>query len=235
MKIPRPLVRGRLIKRYKRFLADVELEDGTTITAHTANPGSMLGLKAPGSEVLLTHHPHGKRKLPYSWDFVRVGRSWVGVNTGWPNRLVEEALEAEQLPELAGYGSWRREVAYGSRKSRIDLLGSDPGRCYVEVKNVSLVEGRVAMFPDAVTERGRKHLLELADVAREGHRAVLCFVVQRRDAGAVSPADAIDPAYGETLREVLAVGVEAIAYQARFDLRGATIRLENSLPVVIPS
>lgn len=214
MKLP-PLIPGRLIKRYKRFLADVELEDGSLVTAHCPNSGSMQGCNLPGSPVMLSLSPNPNRKLAYTWELVQVGGYWVGLNTMLPNRLAEEAILDGTIAELQGYPRLRREVPYGSERSRIDiLLEGEQGRCFVEVKNVTLVEDGLALFPDAVTERGQKHLRELMEVVRNGERGVILFTVQRGDGAAVAPADAIDPAYGRLLRQAVAQGVEALAYRA---------------------
>lgn len=214
MKLPL-LIPGRLIKRYKRFLADIELEDGSVVTAHCPNSGSMLGCNRSGSPVMLSRSDNPTRKLAYTWELVQVDRWWVGLNTMLPNRLVEEAILNGTITELQGYARLRREVAYGSERSRIDLLlEGEQGRCYVEVKNVTLVEDDRALFPDAITERGQKHLRELQEVVQSGHRGVILFTVQRGDGRAVAPADAIDPAYGKLLRKAVANGVEALAYRA---------------------
>lgn len=229
MRFP-PLHRGTLLRRYKRFLADVELDDGSVITAHCANSGSMKGVVRDGQQVLLSHHDDGKRKLVYSWELARVGRTWVGVNTARPNHLVAEAIGKGRIAELAGYGSLRKEVKYGVN-SRIDILLEDDTRppCYVEVKNTTLAVDRTAMFPDSVTTRGQKHLRELTAEVERGNRAVMVFWVFRGDCEAFAPADEIDPDYGALLREALAAGVEALAYAAKVDRRGVTAR--ERLPV----
>lgn len=232
MKFADPLIPGRLVRRYQRFLADVELMDGSIVTAHCANSGSMLGNKEPGSQVLLSISPNRNRKLPYTWELIDVGGHWVGINTSLPNRLARDGIEGGIVSELQGYATIRGEVPYGTN-SRIDLLlEGTAGRCYVEVKNVTLVEGRRALFPDSVTERGQKHLRELLQVVAEGHRGVIFFVVQRGDADSVSPADAIDPVYGRLLREVVAGGVQALAYQAA--VTPTEIRLVRPLPILLP-
>lgn len=229
MKLP-PLIPGRLIKRYKRFLADVALEDGSLVTAHCPNSGSMLGCNLPGSPVMLSLSPNPNRKLAYTWELVQVDGFWVGLNTMLPNRLAEEAILDGTIVELQGYQNLRREVPYGSERSRIDiLLEGDQGRCFVEVKNVTLVERGLALFPDAVTERGQKHLRELMEVVRNGGRGVILFTVQRGDGAAVAPADGIDPVYGRLLREVVKKGVEALAYRAL--VRPEDIRLTERLAV----
>jgi len=216
MKFSQPLISGTLIQRYKRFLADIRLESGAVVTAHTANSGSMMGLTAPGNRVYLSSHDSPNRKLKYAWEIVEVGPILVGINTSVPNRLVEEGIPMGFLKELRGYGEIRREVPYG-KNSRVDLLLSNGERekCYVEVKNVTLVEKEKAFFPDAVSERGQKHLLELAEVVKKGHRAVLFYVLQRNDSKVIAPADHIDGEYGKILRKVVKKGVEVIAYQAR--------------------
>ncbi len=217
MKLP-PLVKGRLILRYKRFLADVELADGAAVTAHCANPGSMMGLKAPGSAVWLSVTDDPKRKLKHSWKLIEVDFGWrgpqlVSLDTGHPNRLAEEAIMAGAIPELAGYATLRREVAYG-RNSRVDLLLTAPGRAdaYVEVKNVHLMRRPgLVEFPDSVTARGAKHLEELGDMAEAGRRAVMLFVVQMQ-ASSFSIAGDIDRAYDAALSRAMARGVEALVY-----------------------
>jgi len=232
VKLP-PLIKGTLVRRYKRFLADVQLESGEVIVAHTGNPGRMIGLIDPGNTVYLTYHDNPRRKLKHSWDLVKVGRTLVRINTQWPNRIVAEAIEAGQVPELTGYAALEREVKVGN--SRLDIRLTDPSRppAWVEVKNVTLIDGRVARFPDAVSERGRKHLYELRDRVRAGERGVLVFLVQRADADAVGPADEIDPAYGDALREVTAEGVEALALQAKVSVARRRIGVVRSLPVVL--
>ena len=231
MKLPQPLFHGTLIRRYQRFLADVELDDGTLVTAHTPNTGSMQGCARPGSPVLLSKSGNLARKYPHSWELVHTDGLWVGINTMLPNALVREGIEDGTIAELAGYQQIRGEVPYGSG-SRIDLLLSgERGNCYVEVKNVTLVEGGRALFPDAVSARGQKHLRELMEVVRLGHRGVNLFVVQRGDGESVSPADAIDPAYGALLREAAQAGVELLAYRASVTL--TEVRLSQCLPVLL--
>jgi sugar fermentation stimulation protein A len=231
MELPHPLTPGRLLRRYKRFLADVELDDGAVVTAHCPNSGSMLGCALPGSPVLLSRSDNPTRKLAYTWELVRVEAGWVGINTGLPNRLVREGIERGIVAELQGYGRIRQEVCYGSERSRIDLLLEEPGRCYVEVKNVTLVVNGIARFPDAATTRGQKHLRELMAMVAGGARAVNFFVVQHAGARAVGPADAIDPAYGSLLRQAARAGVELIAYQA--SVTPTEIALCRPLPVVL--
>lgn len=231
MRFPAPLLPGTFGRRYQRFFADVRLADGRLVTAHCPNSGSMLGCLAAGSPVYLSHHPDRGRRLLYTWEMVRVGRAWVGINTLWPNRLVVEAIDNGVLAELQGYEEIRREVQIG-RGTRLDLSLEGPGRrCYVEVKNVTLRTGRLAAFPDAVTERGTRHVRELVRLARRGHRAALVFVVQRGDCDAFRPADEIDPTYGRLLRRAVRESVEVLAYEARVTPRG--ISLVRRLPLVL--
>lgn len=230
-KLPIPLYSGTLLRRYKRFLADILLDNGTEVTAHCPNSGSMLGCNLPGSRVLLSRSNSPHRKYSFTWELVEAGGGWVGINTGLPNRLVREGIEAGLVKELQGFSLIRPEVPYGEN-SRIDLLlEGDGGRCFVEVKNVTLMENGKARFPDAVTTRGQKHLRELMQVVSQGDRGVIFFVVQRGDAGSVSPADDIDPEYGRLLRKAVGHGVEALAYQAL--VTPEEIRLLKRLPVVL--
>ncbi len=231
MRLPTILYPGRLIRRYQRFLADIELENGMVVTAHCPNSGSMKGCASPGSRVLLSKSKKLERKLLYTWELVEVDRGWVGINTGYPNRLVREGIEQKVISELQGYASLREEVRYGEN-SRIDLLLEGvSGLCYVEVKNVTLMEGARALFPDAVTLRGQKHLRELMTMVHQGHRALIFFVVQRQGGDFVSPADKIDPEYGRMLRVAVTGGVEALAYQAL--VTPEEIRLDIKLPVIL--
>ena len=231
MHFPAPLIEARLIRRYKRFLADVELSDGTVTTVHCANPGAMTGLAEPGMRVLLSRSASLTRKLPLSWELVEAGGGWVGINTAHPNRLVEEAVADGTIAELAGYTTMRREVRYG-RNSRIDLLLSAEGRpdAYVEVKNVHLSRRPgLAEFPDSVTARGAKHLGELADMAAAGHRAVMVYLVQRGDCAGFRLAADVDPTYAAAFARARAADVEAIAYACRLSPEG--IHVDRRLPL----
>ena len=234
MRYPRPLVEGRLIRRYKRFLADVQLPHGV-VTAACPNTGSMMGCCEPGSRVWLSEHDTPSRKYRHTWELVEVGRTMVGINTSLPNALVAEAIADGTLAELSGYGSMRREVGFGEERSRVDLVLEQEGRepCYVEVKNVTAAASRgVALFPDCVSDRGARHLRELARLRGQGLRPVQVYCVQREDVREVRPADAIDPVYGRTLREAIAAGVEVLAYRAKVTAR--EIRLAERIPVVTP-
>ncbi len=230
MKFPDPLIKGTLVKRYKRFLADVELEDGQLVTAHCANSGSMLSVKEPGSDVWLSPARNPNRKLKYTWELLAIGDALVGINTALPNALVEEAVKAGAIAELAGYETLRREVKYG-KNSRIDLLLQDASKpdCYVEVKNVTMKRTQnptePAEFPDSVTARGTKHLVELSDMVAAGARAVMLYLVQREDCSGVSIAADIDPVYALALEEALTSGVEVLCYGCNMSIEG--IRVEG--------
>jgi sugar fermentation stimulation protein A len=229
MQFSAPLIPATLIRRYKRFLADVALPSGETVTAHCANPGSMIGLAVPGAPVWLSRSDNPKRKLAHSWELVEVdlgsGVELVGINTTNPNALAAEAIAAGRIPELAGYRSIRREVKYG-RNSRVDFLLEEPARppCYVEIKNVHLMRRKgLAEFPDAVTKRGAKHLLELADMVAAGARAVMLFLVQIASAERFALARDIDPAYGAQFDRARAQGVEALARRCRLTRAGVEV------------
>lgn len=220
MRLP-ALTEGRLVRRYRRFLADVRLPDGTVVTAHCPNTGSLLGCADPGLRVWLARAASPRRRLAWSWLLVESPQgALVWIDTARSNTVVAEAIAAGAVPPLAGYAGLRREVRFGREGSRVDLLLEDParGRCYVEVKHVTAVDGAgYAIFPDAVTERGRRHLRELVRHRMAGDRAAVVFCVARGDARALRPADEIDPAYGAALREAVAAGVEAIALRCAVD------------------
>jgi len=229
MQFDPPLVAGTLIRRYKRFLADVRLDDGREVTAHCPNPGSMRTCAEPGWRVFLSPANNPARKLKWTWEIVLAGEDAAPtlVNTSRPNRVVQEAIEAGLVPELLGYGSVRPEVKYG-QNSRVDLLLQDAADggpdCFVEIKNVTLLAGPGrAAFPDSVTKRGAKHMAELAREVQAGHRSVVFFLVSRADVGEMAPADEIDPAYGQALRDAVAAGVEVLAYQASIDVAGVSL------------
>jgi sugar fermentation stimulation protein A len=224
-----PLLPARLVRRYKRFLADVEIE-GRIETVHCANPGSMMGLAEPGSRVWLSRSANPARKLPLTWELVEVaGGLLVGINTGYANRLAEEAMGRGLIPGLAGYPAWRREVAYGAG-SRIDFLLTAPDRplCYVEVKSVTLARGEAAEFPDSVTARGTRHLRELVEMRRQGARSVMLFLAQRQVCRSFAVAGDIDPAYAAALAAASGAGVEILAFGCRVSPQG--IELGGPLP-----
>jgi sugar fermentation stimulation protein A len=223
------LIRGTLIRRYKRFLADVRLDDGRTVTAHCPNSGSMQACCQPGRPVYLSVHDNPRRKLRYTWELIHMPTSLVGVNTLVPNRLAAHAIAAGDVDALRGYATIRREVKAG-KNSRIDIRLTSPDRrpCFVEVKNCTLVAAGLATFPDAVTLRGQKHLVELQNLVAADCRCAMFFLVQRMDARRFAPADHIDAAYGKKLRQAVKNGVEILVYDVTIDLTG--IRLNNKLP-----
>ncbi len=223
------LIPGTLLKRYKRFLADVRLETGEIVTAHCPNTGSMKGCAEPGRTVYLSSHNNPKRKYKYTWELIAMPTSLVGVNTLVPNRLVFKSIDQKLIPELSEYNSIRREVKIGEH-SRIDMMLSDAGgkRCYVEIKNCTLVSEGIARFPDAVTSRGLKHIIELENLAGAGHRCMMFYFIQRMDAQVFQPADHIDPAYGRRLRQAAENGIEILAYDVRIDLQGIELNKKIS-------
>jgi sugar fermentation stimulation protein A len=230
-----PLIPATLVRRYKRFLADVVLPDGEEITAHVANPGAMTGLATPGARVFLSRSDKASRKLPYSWELVEAdlgsGPELVGVNTAHPNVIAAHALAAGAVEGLSGYASVRREVKYG-QSSRVDFLLESPDRppCYVEVKNVHLMrERRLAEFPDAVTARGARHLDELSAMVVAGHRAVMLYLIQIGSAERFALARDIDRRYGEAFDRARAAGVEALAYRCTISEEG--IALDEAVPI----
>ena len=232
MRFPSPLVEARLIRRYKRFLADVQFPNGETATVHCANPGAMTGLADPGMRVFLSKSESKTRKLAWSWELLEIGDVLVGINTAHPNKLVAEAIANDAIPEIAGYDQVRREVRYG-KNSRIDILLSADTRpdAYVEIKNVHLMrrEG-LAEFPDSVTARGAKHLEELSGMVAEGHRAVMLYLIQRSDAKQFRLAGDIDPRYAAAFERARNAGVEMIAYDCRLSLD--EIVVNNPVPLL---
>jgi sugar fermentation stimulation protein A len=236
MRFPSPLIPATLVRRYKRFLADVVLPGGVEITAHVANPGAMTGLAVPGTRVWLSKSDNPARKLPYSWELAEVdlgsGLELVGVNTGHPNPLIGAAIAAGAIPELGGYGALRREVKYG-RNSRVDFLLEHEGKpsCFVEVKNVHLMRAKgLAEFPDSVTARGAKHLDELAAMVAQGHRSVMVFLVQIGSADRLALARDIDPRYGSAFDRARMLGVEAFAYRCVISVNGIVVA--DAVPVL---
>ena len=237
MKFTAPLERGTLTKRYKRFLADIVLNNGTEITASCPNTGSMMGLIEPGNPVWLSTSDNPKRKYRHTWEMVEVkapgATTVVGINTGRPNTIVSQAISDGKIPELSGYLSLRNEVKYGTN-SRIDILleTEDKPDCYVEVKNVTLLRRKgIAEFPDGVTARGAKHLLEMSEMVRQGARAVMFYLAQRADAERLTFATDIDPAYLEAYLRARDAGVEAIAYGC--SVSADEIVLDRKLPIFV--
>lgn len=215
MDFPQPLVRGTLVSRYKRFFADVVLDDGTPVTAHCPNPGAMLGLNTPGLPAWLSKSDDPKRKLAHTLELVEADGGLVGINTLHPNRIVAEALAADAIPEVSGYATHRREVRYGAN-SRVDFLLEHPDRtpCWLEIKNCHLRRAdTLAEFPDCVAARSLKHLRELTAMVEAGQRAVMLFVIQRTDCDVFAACAELDPAYARGLTEAAANGVEVLAYR----------------------
>ena len=242
MKFTPTLIHGRLVRRYKRFLADMILDDGTLVTAHCTNSGTMKSCLEEDAEVWLTPVDDPRRKTRFTWEMIRINGDWVGINTFNPNALAKEWVDRGIVPGLEGICNLRREVKW--EDSRFDLYGEMAGDgsgaesaaesrrgCFIEVKNVSMKEGDRALFPDAVTERGRKHLNTLIRVKKAGMRAVMLYVVQRMDVRIFSPARDIDPAYGQALDKAIRNGVEIIVVQAR--VTPESIEYHRTLPVVM--
>lgn len=228
MKFDKPLIPGKLIKRYKRFLADIELDSGEFITAHCPNSGSMKSCTHPGWKVILSENDNPKRKYKYTWEMVHNEKCWIGINTMVPNIIAEEAIKNDTISELNEYTEIKREVKYGEN-SRIDiLLKNERETCYVEIKNVTLVEDDGNYyFPDSVTSRGLKHLHELMEMKKLGHRAVMLFVIQRSDGKIFKPAAHIDPKYAEGLKSAYDNGVEILVWKA--EVKPTDIKLTNEI------
>lgn len=230
-----PLIQGRLIKRYKRFLADVELDTREIITAHCPNTGPMTGISIPGSLVQVSKSNSPKRKLAYTWEMIQVGSTWVGTNTAMPNRVIKQALQQKLFPELATrYNEVRFEVPYGQdKKSRIDFLltgKENQPPIYLEVKSVTLSTENLALFPDTVTTRGQKHLRELIDLVPET-KAVMLYFINRGDCNLFAPSDRCDPKYGELLRQAVVRGVEVLPYRFEITPQGINyLGLADFLP-----
>ncbi|MCE5248934.1 DNA/RNA nuclease SfsA [bacterium] len=227
-----PLVPGILVRRYKRFLADVELPDGSVVTAHCANTGSMKQVSDPGSPVMLTTADNPDRKTKWDWQLIMVNGLWAGINTSVPNMLLREGFETGRIDVFRGYVTISMEVKYGERNSRADAVLSGPhDKLFVEAKNVTLVENRRALFPDAVTARGAKHLEELAAMVRRGHRAAMFFLSQRMDSDSIGIAADIDREYARGIERAIAGGVEVIAWRAKVTVEG--IELDSELPFIL--
>jgi len=218
------LIQGALVRRYKRFLVDVRLRNGHVVTALCPNTGSMRACSEPGRTVFLSHQNRPERRLKYTWEMIEMPGSLVGVNTGIPNSLVKASIMSGKIPELAGFEQIHSEVKYG-KNSRIDLLLlRGKKRCFVEIKNCTLVEKGIAYFPDAITSRGLKHLKELQNEVRSGNRAFMFYLVQRMDAKVFRPAYHIDPEYSRELKKAKANGVKILVYDVHLDLEGISLR-----------
>lgn len=231
MKFNKPLIPGILIRRYKRFLADVELTDGTVVVAHCSNTGSMMQVSEPGSQIMLTQADNPDRKTRYDWQMTKVGSFWAGINTAVPNILLREGFENGLIKQFRDFDSIRMEVPYGKNSRADAVLTGKSGKMFVEAKNVTLVENGRALFPDAVTSRGIKHLDELAGMMNSGHRAAMFFLSQRMDAESAGIAAHIDPEYAERLSDVIGKGVEVIAWRAKVTLEG--IEIDRELPFIV--
>jgi sugar fermentation stimulation protein A len=226
-----PLIQGTLIKRYKRFLADVRLTDGSIVIAHCPNTGAMTGCAEPGWKVWLSPSTNPKRKLLYTWEVVLTDKHhWIGINTHKANALVKESIQENKISELVGYASLKAEVKFGEENSRIDFLLTDSEKadCYVEVKSVSLLDNNVGYFPDAKTIRGQKHLRELSLIANQGKRAVLLFCVQHSGIQSVQVATQIDPDYAKELKQAMLSGVQILCYGCKISLE--KIYINQPLP-----
>jgi len=233
-----PLIEARLIKRYKRFLVDVQLENNSILTAHCANTGAMTGCKPDNARVWLSRSDNPGRKYPHSWQLVELDHQHLAcINTGLTNSVARMAIEQEKIPELVEYNKITAEVVYGNESSRVDFLleataHKNKSRCYVEVKHVTLkLESGLGAFPDSVSIRAQKHLRELQYQLEQGDRAVLLFLIMRSDIDQITPADSIDPVYGQLLRQAINKGVEVLAYKTEISLQG--IKVTHSIPVIL--
>lgn len=228
-----PLIRGRLKKRYKRFLADIQLETGEVVTAHCPNSGSMKDIKEEGLSVWVQHNPDSKNKLKYRWELVEADNTLIVANTMMANKVVEQALESRLIKEVGTYTSFRREVKYGTN-SRIDFCLDYGGerKGYVEVKSVHMKRGELAVFPDSVTTRGTKHLEELIEVVEQGYEAFVCFLVQRSDCLNFQPATSIDPSFSSTLKKAIERGVHVFSYCTQVTPEG--IEFSQKIPILKP-
>lgn len=219
---------GTLIKRYKRFLAEIRLDDESEVMAHCTNSGSMKSCIENGAEVFLTPVNDPKRSTKFTWEMIKINGNWVGINTGNPNKLAFEAISEGKIPELTCYTKVTREVVFGD--SRFDIFAENVSeKCFIEVKNVTLKEGKYALFPDSVTKRGQKHLKTLMEVKAAGMRAVMLYIIQRTDVEIFAPAKTIDPDYAKTLKLAVEAGVEVIAMQAK--VTPEKIELTTKLPI----
>ena len=230
MKFENNLVKGKLIRRYKRFLADVELADGTVVVAHCTNSGSMKTCIEEGAPVYLSPAKDPNRKTKFTWEMIFINGAWIGINTMIPNKLAFDAIKNDEIEKLRGYTTVKREVKFGD--SRFDIYAeNETEKCFVEVKNVTMKVANSALFPDAVTTRGRKHLETLIEVKKQGMRAVMLYIIQRMDVDTFGPAEDIDPEYAKSLRKAITNGVEVIAVQAKVSPEG--IEIVKELNVII--
>lgn len=228
IKFSHPLIKATLVKRYKRFLADIILENGEEVTCHCPNTGSMKSCGAQGDTIYVLPSSDPKRKLKYTWEYTQTKGGFIGINTQRPNRIVEDAIVNNIIPELQGYSTIKREQKYGNN-SKIDLLLEAKGKtsCYVEIKNVTLLEDNTLLFPDAITVRGQKHLKELISIKERGYRAVMFYLINRPDGKNFRPAEEIDPEYAKLFEKAKDAGVEIFEYRAKSTLSGMSIALDK--------
>jgi len=230
MKFDTPLIHGRLIRRYKRFLSDIQLDNGEIVVAHCTNSGSMKTCLKDNAEVYISPAQDPKRKTQYTWEMIKLNERWVGINTMHPNLIAFEAIKNNEIPQLIGYEHVKREVKVGN--SRIDIMAQKSNEtCFIEVKNVTMKEGNIALFPDAVTTRGKKHLDELVQLKKEGIRAVMVYIIQRMDVDTFAPAEDVDPLYAKTLRKAYKNGVEIIPLQVT--VSPSEIKINKQLPFIL--
>ncbi len=230
MKFDTPLIHGRLIRRYKRFLSDIQLDNGEIVVAHCTNSGSMKTCLEDNAEVYISPAQDPKRKTQYTWEMIKLNERWVGINTMHPNLIAFEAIKNNEIPQLIGYEHVKREVKVGN--SRIDIMAQKSNEtCFIEVKNVTMKEGNMALFPDAVTTRGKKHLDELVQLKKEGIRAVMVYIIQRMDVDTFAPAEDVDPLYAKTLRKAYKNGVEIIPLQVT--VSPSEIKINKQLPFIL--
>jgi len=224
MKYEEKLIRGTLVKRYKRFFADVELADGSIVTAHCPNTGSMKTCGSAGDTVYIQPNANPKRKLKFTWELTKTKGGYIGVNTGRPNHIVFEAIESNIIPELTGYESHLQEKKYG-KNSRIDILleSASKPQCFVEIKNTTLLHEGQLVFPDSVTSRGLKHIHELANEIKKGNRGVMFYLCNRPEGDLFSPAEHIDPEYAKALKTAYNKGLEILAYRVNHTLTGSRV------------
>ncbi len=230
MRFESPLLFGTLVRRYNRFFAEIELESGESVISHCPNSGSMKGVNVPGSRVAVSYHPNPKRKLQYTWELIYLDGDWVGINTFRPNHLAAEAFEKGLIPRFRRYSVYRAEAKIAD-DTRIDFVLGANEAMWLEVKNVTLVDGDKALFPDSVTERGTKHLKHLTAHVKRGGKSAMLYVVQHHAARSFGPADEIDSVYGRTLRAAVRAGVAIEVWKARVTTE--EIRLDNRIPVQI--
>ncbi len=230
MNFPKPLIHGVLLKRYKRFLSDIKLDNGEVVIAHCTNSGSMKSCLVAEAEVYLTPVDDPKRKTKFTWEMIKIDQKWVGINTGWPNVIAYEAIKNGEIQKLSGYTYVKREVKFYD--SRFDIFCKNENeKCFVEVKNVTYKNDDYALFPDAVTIRGQKHIKTLIKAKKQGYRAVMLYIIQRTDVLFFGTAIDIDPDYANILKDALQNGVEIIALQV--EVTPKSIKIKKELPITL--